>query len=205
MRDANGAAVYVGKASNLRARVGSYFRGADRARREDRAHPGGGLARRDRGDRLGARRAARGTARDPRASAGDQHPVRRARAARRRRKRRAPGPPDPARARGGARSEVFLLHGDRAMRRAKRPARESRSGCGRCSRNSSSAPQARPSPRAKRSRRSCRSRWSWLDRNADRVNALDVDLAGGLDGALALLDRYLREPPECREGVSRVI
>jgi len=30
----------------------------------------------------------------------------------------------------------------------------------------------------------------------NRVNALDVDLAGGLEGTLALLERYLREPPE---------
>jgi hypothetical protein len=37
---------------------------------------------------------------------------------------------------------------------------------------------------------------SWLEHNADRVNAFDVDLAGGLEGTLALLDRYLHEPPE---------
>ena len=37
--------------------------------------------------------------------------------------------------------------------------------------------------------------WSWLERNADKVNGFDVDLAGGPDGAMEILARYLAEGP----------
>jgi hypothetical protein len=56
--------------------------------------------------------------------------------------------------------------------------------------------KAPASPPAESEREELQIARSWLDHNADRVNALDVDLAGGLEGALALLDRYLHEPPE---------
>ena len=46
--------------------------------------------------------------------------------------------------------------------------------------------------------------WSWFDHNRDGVNAFDVDLAGGLDGTLGLLVRYLREDLSNRQRVFHV-
>ena len=37
--------------------------------------------------------------------------------------------------------------------------------------------------------------WRWFEGNRDRIHALDVDLAGGLEETIRLLARYLDEEP----------
>ncbi len=195
MRDANGVAIYVGKAANLRARVQSYFRPrVERDEKTERILEA--LSRveiEETGSELAARLAEQRAIRALQPPINIQFDVHD-------RPETAPGParrillilPAP----DAAEVEIFLLDGNRAMRRVRLPREETLA-------------RLRPllaefffgrenpasEPMGESEREELQIARSWLDRNADRVNALDVDLAGGLEGTLALLDRYLREPP----------
>jgi hypothetical protein len=101
--------------------------------------------------------------------------------------------------------EIFLLDGNRAMRRTRLPRERTIERLRplleefffRPKRPSvEPAAQNAANPPAEPAREELLIARSWLEHNADRVNAFDVDLAGGLEGTLALLDRYLHEPPE---------
>jgi hypothetical protein len=196
MRDANGVAIYVGKASNLRARLQSYFR--QRIERDEKTERILEALWRVEievtGSELAALLAEQRAIRTLQPTINIQFDVH----------DRPEAVKGPARrilmllpAPDAAEVEIFLLDGSRAMRRAKLPREEA-------------IERLRPllsefffelkkssdAPAAESEREELQIVRSWLDHNADRVNALDVDLAGGLEGALALLDRYLHEPPE---------
>jgi DNA polymerase III epsilon subunit-like protein len=209
MRDANGTAVYVGKASNLRARVGSYFRGRiERDEKTERILEA--LSRveiEETGSELAALLAEQRTIRALQPAINIQFDVHDRPAALKDAARRVLlilAAPD------AAEVELFLLDGNRAMRRAKLPREKTlelarpilaefffgpkeRSNRAKVSMN---LRKVSPEPAAEPEREELQIARSWLDHNADRVNALDVDLAGGLEGTLGLLERYLREPPE---------
>jgi hypothetical protein len=92
--------------------------------------------------------------------------------------------------------EIFLLDGNRAMRRAKLPREKTLERLRPLLSEFFFGPK-KPAgePAAEPEREELQIARSWLEHNADRVNAFDVDFAGGLEGTLALLDRYLHEPP----------
>jgi hypothetical protein len=194
MRDANGLPIYVGKARNLRARVKQYFR----ARIESDEKIERILERMSRlevvetGSDLAALLAEQSAIRAHQPPINIQYEVHERPAAEQAHERRlalvlsAPAEEE---------AEVFLLHGDAAMRReivrradpaALRPLLEE---------FFFGTPPKRAEGAA---REELEIAWSWLDRYADRVNAFDVDVAGGLDASLRLLERYLREEPEKR-------
>jgi DNA polymerase III epsilon subunit-like protein len=193
MRDANGAAVYVGKASNLRARLQSYFRPRiEHDEKTERILEA--LSRieiEETGSELAALLAEQRAIRALQPAINIQFDVHDRPAAAKEPARRIlltlPAP-------DAAEVEIFLLDGNRAMRRVKLPREETldrlrpllaefffRTG-----------KPGEPGPES--GREELQITRSWLEHNADRVNAFDVDLAGGLEGTLALLERYLHEP-----------
>jgi len=195
MRDANGDAVYVGKAANLRERVKSYFRArVERDEKTDRILEAVSRVEvEEAGSELEALLAEYRTIRDLQPPINVQYDVHERPAA-------AKGPPwrwvlvlpsvDPESA------EVFLLDGRRAMKQV------------RAARNDPET--LRPvvarfffgeSPvasEAEGSEETLQIAWSWLERNKDRANGFDVDVAGGSAEAMRLLKRYLREEPSGR-------
>jgi hypothetical protein len=191
MRDANGAAIYVGKASNLRSRVGSYFR--PRMERDEKAERIlEGLWRvevEETGSELAARLAEQRAIRALQPAINIQFDVHdrpdAVKAPARRILLMLPAP-------DAAEVEIFLLDSDRAMRRVKLPRAEALEGLRPVLSEFFFGPKK---PADESEREELRIARSWLEHNADRVNALDVDLAGGLEGTLALLGRYLHEPP----------
>jgi hypothetical protein len=196
MRDANGVAIYAGKASNLRARVGSYFRGRiERDEKTERILEA--LSRieiEETGSELAALLAEQRAIRALQPAINIQFDVHDRPAASKEPARRIllilPAP-------DAAEVEIFLLDGNRAMLRLKLPREETLERLRpRLSEFFFVPKKPAAEPAAESEREELRIARSWLDHNADRVNALDVDLAGGLEGALALLDRYLHEPPE---------
>ena len=52
-----------------------------------------------------------------------------------------------------------------------------------------------PGPETGTEQEELRIAWSWLERNADKVNAVDVDLTGTLENVLKIAARYLGEGP----------
>jgi DNA polymerase III epsilon subunit-like protein len=196
MRDANGTAIYVGKASNLRARVQSYFRPRiERDEKTERILEA--LSRveiEETGSELAARLAEQRALRALQPAINIQFDVH----------DRPEASKGPARrvllmlpAPDAGEVEIFLLDGNRAMRRVKLPRAEARERLRPLLAEFFFGPK-KPAgqPVAEPEREELQIVRSWLDHNADRVNALDVDLAGGLEGTLALLDRYLHEPPD---------
>jgi len=196
MRDGNGVAIYVGKASNLRARVQSYFRlRIERDERTERILEA--LSRveiEETGSELAALLAEQRAIRALQPAINIQFDVHDRPAASKEPARRIllilPAPE-------AAEVEIFLLDGNRAMRRVKLPREKTLERLRPLLLEFFFGPKkpaaglaAEPEPEELQIAR------SWLDHNADRVNAFDVDLAGGLEGTLALLDRYLHEPPE---------
>ena len=214
MRDANGAAIYVGKASNLRARLGSYFRGRmERDEKTERILEA--LSRveiEETGSELAALLAEQRAIRALQPAINIQFDVHDRPAAFKEPARRIllilPAPDAASVPRRGSERgevEIFLLDGDRAMRRVKLPREKtlerlrpllSEFFFGPKKPAGLPAVRVAGEPAAESDREELRIVRSWLDHNADRVNALDVDLAGGLEGTLALLDRYLHEPPD---------
>jgi hypothetical protein len=204
MRDANGAAIYVGKASNLRARVQSYFRPrVERDEKTERILEA--LSRveiEETGSELAALLAEQRAIRALQPAINIQFDVHDRPLASKEPARRVllilPAPQ-------AAEVEIFLLDGNRAMRRVKLPREEtlerlrpllSEFFFGPKKPAGEPATRRAGEPAAESEREELQIARSWLEHNADRVNAFDVDLAGGLEGTLALLDRYLHEPPE---------
>ncbi|MGO8703662.1 MAG: GIY-YIG nuclease family protein [Candidatus Brocadiia bacterium] len=196
MRDANGTALYVGKASNLRARVQRYFR--PRIGRDEKTERIlEALSRveiEETGSELAALLAEQRAIRALQPAINIQFDVH----------DRPEASKGPARrvllmlsAPDAAEVEIFLLDGNRAMRRVKLPREEALARVRPLLMEFFFGPK-KPAgqPEAESEREELQIARSWLDRNADRVNALDVDLAGGLEGTLALLARYLHEPPD---------
>jgi hypothetical protein len=196
MRDANGTAIYVGKASSLRSRVQSYFRPrVERDEKTERILEA--LSRveiEETGSELAARLAEQRAIRALQPAINIQFDVH----------DRPEASKGPARrillilpAPDAAEVEIFLLDGNRAMRRVKLPREETLARLRPLLLEFFFGPK-KPAgePAAESEREELQIARSWLDHNADRVNALDVDLAGGLEGTLALLDRYLHEPPD---------
>ena len=197
MRDANGMAIYVGKASNLRARVQSYFRPRiERDEKTERILEA--LSRveiEETGSELAALLAEQRAIRALQPAINIQFDVHDRPAASQ--GAGAPNPADPARA-GRRRGRDLPARRQPRDAAGEAPAREgARAPPAAALGILLRAEEARRASRAAESEREeLQIARSWLDHNADRVNALDVDLAGGLEGTLALLDRYLHEPPE---------
>jgi hypothetical protein len=200
MRDANGAAIYVGKASNLRSRVQSYFR--PRMERDEKTERILEALWRveveETGSELAARLAEQRAIRALQPAINVQFDVHdRAEAVKgpaRRILLALPGP-------DATEVEIFMLDGDRAMRRMRLPRAEALERLRPLLsefffRPKSPAGESATQSSGESEREELQIARSWLEHNADRVNAMDVDLAGGLEGTLALLERYLREPPE---------
>jgi DNA polymerase III epsilon subunit-like protein len=196
MRDANGAPVYVGKASNLRTRLQSYFRPRiERDEKTERILEA--LCRveiEETGSELAALLAEQRAIRALQPAINIQFDVDDRPVPSRKPARRIllllPAP-------NAAEIEIFLLDGDRAMRRVTLPREEALERLRPLLAEFFFGPK-KPGgrPAAESERAELQIAQSWLERHADRVNAFDVDLAGGLEGTLALLDRYLHEPPE---------
>ena len=192
MRDAAGAVVYVGKAQNLRERVGSYFR--PRTQRDEKTarilEEAARIDVEETGSDLGAWLTEFERIRALAPTINTQFDVHARPAAARAPRRRiivvAPAP-DPAQA------ELFLLHGDRALRRllvARNAPAAAREAIGAFF--FSGAPPAEGAQNAELLQLA----WSWIERRADDVSAFDVDLAGGMEAAVLLLEKYLRETSE---------
>jgi hypothetical protein len=191
MREASGRVIYVGKARNLRARVKPYFR----ARIESDEKIERILERLSRleivetGSELAALLAEQAAIREHRPPINIQYEVHERLAAEQAHERRlalvlsAPAAEE---------AELFLLHGDTALRRAVVRRDDPAGMRPLLSEFFFAAPPARAEGA---DREALEIAWSWLDRHADRVNAFDVDVAGGLDPSLRLLERYLREEP----------
>ena len=206
MRDANGVAIYVGKASNLRARLQSYFRPRiERDEKTERILEA--LSRveiEESGSEFAALLAEQRSIRALQPAINIQFDVH----------DRAGASKEPARrillilpAPDAAEVEIFLLDGDRAMRRVRLPRDQTLErlrplllefffGPKKPSFANAAEGKAAGDPALESRREELQIARSWLEHNADRVNAFDVDLAGGLEGTLALLDRYLHEPPD---------
>ena len=201
MRDANGAAVYVGKSSNLRERVRDYFRA--RVSRDERTQrileAVSRIEVEETGSDLAALLAEYRAIRELQPTINVQFDVHDRVATSR-------GPRGrwilvlPSTKPHSA--EVFLLHGSQAMRRA-------------CVPRDDLEPlrpevadfffaESPPKAEGETELEELQIIWSWFDRNRDGVNAVDMDLAGGLEGALGLLARYLREDPSGRQRVFHV-
>lgn len=191
MRDGSGHVIYAGKGSNLRARVRSYFRARiERDEKIERILESlSRIETVETGSDLAALLAEQRAIREFQPPINIQYEVHErpalAAAPDRRLALILPAPDE-------AQAEVFLLHGARALRRAIIPRDQ--------------PALLRPlleefffrttPPEADEAQKTDLAiAWSWLNRHADRVNALDVDLAGGLEPALHLLERYLREEP----------
>lgn len=192
MRNASGAAIYVGKGRNLRDRVRSYFRprveiDEKTARiREEVAR----IETEPTGSDLAACLLEQERIRALEPTINIQFDVHARPAAAKEPRRRiiliAP-------ATDAAQAELFLLHGDRALGRLTL-ARDA-AATARAQIESfffaAAAPAADPAAAD-----ALQIAWSWIERNADAVNAFDVDLAGGLDASMVLLEKYLGETPE---------
>jgi len=191
LRDANGDAIYVGKAVNLRRRVSGYFRPTvERDEKTQRILEEVSRIEVERcGSELAALLAEFRAIRDLQPRINIQFEVHERPAA-------VPGPTRRVAlvlpAAEPAAAEVFLLYSDRAMRQLKVP-REEAERLRPVVEEFFFGPSP-PEPDSPSEVEELRIAWSWLERNADRANAFDVDLAGGLEGTLRLLDRYLREP-----------
>lgn len=194
MRDASGRALYVGKAANLRARLKSYFRA--RIQRDEKTERIlEGLARvevQETGSELAALLEEYGALQEleppinAQYDAHDRFAAAPEKVARHRLALILPAPdPDEA--------EVFLIDADRALRRLRLPRAEPRR-LRPLVEEFFFGPKP-PEPADDREKVALQITWSWLDRNADRVNAFDVDLAGGLEPSLEILERYLKEEP----------
>lgn len=188
MRDANANAVYVGKASNLRQRVKSYFR--SRFARDEKTErileALSNIEVEETGSELEALLAEYRAIRDLRPTINVQYDVHERPAAAEESGRLLVVLPsaEPECA------EVFLLDRGRAMKQvsvardepdALRPVLE-KFFFGET-----------PPPAAGQDKEEIQIARRWLERNRDRANVLDVDLAGGLDETVRLLARYLRE------------
>lgn len=189
MRDANGAPIYVGKARNLRARVKQYFR----ARIESDEKIERILERMSRldvvetGSELAALLAEQSAIREFQPPINIQYEVHERPATGNAHDRRLALVVDASKP---EEAEVFLLYADISMQRkvirrdapvALRPLLDSYFF--------GEIPPRAEGP----DREDLEIAWSWLNRFSDRVNAFDVDIAGGLDASLRLLERYLRE------------
>ena len=190
MRDANGDAIYVGKAINLRKRVSGYFRPVvERDEKSERILQGVSRIEVEKcGSELAALLAEVEAIRDLQPRINIQFDVHERPAAGKEPRRRLvivlPST-NPAVA------EVFMLYGNRAMRQMKAPRRDA--GRLRPTLAEFFFGQGPPPADSPTEGEELQIAWSWLERNADRVNALDVDLAGGLEETLLLLERYLKE------------
>ena len=190
MRDAAGEVIYVGKAVDLRRRVGDYFRA--RVRRDEKT---GQILERlfaleveETGSELAALLLEYRLICEFEPEINRQYEVHDRCAGRRAPSRRwvvvLPGVhPEEA--------EVFLFYGDRTLRRTIVPRAETErlrpalAGF-------FFGPSA-PEPEADSERGWLQIAWSWLERHRDAANAFDVELAGGLDETMRLLAGYLRE------------
>ena len=184
MRDGNGEAVYVGKAANLRERVKSYFR-ARMSRDEKTETILEAVSRIDieeKGSELEALLAEYRAIRDLQPRINVQYDVHERTIRKDTPHRRLvlvlPSVvPDAA--------EIFLLRGDEAsaqMRTKRSDIMGLRNGLGAFFREKAVSPPEE-----------MQIAWSWLGRNEDNVNVIDVDLAGGMEEAMRLLEKYMGE------------
>lgn len=192
MRNAAGAVIYVGKARNLRDRVRSYFR--PRVELDEKtARIQEEVARIDvepTGSDLAAYLVEYERIQSLEPTINIQFEVHARPAAAKEPHRRiillAPAP-------DAACVELFLLHGDRALQRLTLPRDAAANARPELERFFFGAP---PPDADAATADLVQIAWSWIERNADSVNAFDVDLAGGLDASMELLGKYLRETPE---------
>jgi hypothetical protein len=196
-RDANGAVLYVGKAVNLRRRVGDYFRARVRTDAKTRRIREAvcALEVRETGSEPAALLEEYDVIQSHQPPLNRQFDVHDRLATQRAPTRRwlvvLPAV-DPAEA------EVFLFYGNRDLARAVVP-RDAPEAI----REEVAAFFYGPEPPAEADAASLarlRIAWSWLERHRDRANALDVELTGGLEETLRILANMLKE-----DGGERVI
>ncbi len=205
MRDANDRVLYVGKAANLRARVGSYFR--SRIRRDEKTdrilESVCSLTIESKGSEIEALLAEYRAIRELQPAINVQFDVHKRPAATRAER-------DlilvlPSVDEGCA--EILLLHRNRALRQV------------RVARDLNHADPMEPASALDKGEAIIKAfffsaqapesiapeasaiAWTWLRKHEDEVNLIDVGIAGGLDATMELLRRYLGEPP----GNGRVI
>jgi len=191
MYDASGKPIYVGKAANLRRRVGDYFRArVQRDEKEQRILEDlYAIDVEETGSELAAILLEQQRIKELKPAINIQFDVHDRTASQRAPTRRwvvvlpAVAPEE---------AEVFLFHGNRALRRVVIP----RDDPGRLrpiiEEFFFGPPPPPPSPEEEEALRLA---WSWLERHRDAANAFDVELAGGLDETMRLLARYLSEHP----------
>ena len=198
IRDANGKAVYVGKARNLRQRVGSYFRSRiEPDERVDavvqRAHS---LETRDAGSELEALLMEHHAIHDLAPEVNMQYAVHERGAGVRARGRRAVAVLPSVKPRC---AELFLARGDEAFRQvrlsarwAKRVGDEVRSFFFGASQETEGDPA------------DAQIFWSWYARRRDQVRMIDVDAASGPDDVVRLAEELFRDVLEGGDRVFRV-
>ena len=185
-KDANGVPVYVGKALNLRQRVKSYFRA--RVRRDEKneriLESVSRLETRRTGSELAALLEESAAIRKFQPKINIQFDIHErpalAKAPTQRLALILPAPEE-------GQAELFLLYGDRSLRRLLIPRAEPQQARAALNEFFFSTPPAPSDPE------DLRIVWSWLERHGDHVNGFDVELAGGLEQAMALLARYTKE------------
>lgn len=190
MRDANGLPVYVGKAVNLRRRVGSYFQA--KVQRDEKTEKMlealSNISVKQSGSELAALLDEFRAIRELQPRINLQFDVHERPAA-------SEGPERrlilvlPAPARESA--EVMLLCGNRALWRETVP-RDDPAALRPVIEEFFFADEP-PQAENEAEQEELQIAWSWLERNRDRVNTLDVDRAGGWAQTVKLLSRYLRE------------
>lgn len=192
MCDANGEVIYVGKALNLRQRAGDYFRA--RVRRDEKTariqEAVYAIDVEETGSELAALLAEHRLISELRPRLNVQYDVHDRLAGQRAPSRRwvAVLPaviPEQV--------EVFMFYGNRTLRRAVAPRDEPES-----LRPVLEALFFGPNPpetEAESERDRLRIAWSWLERHRDATNVFDIELAGGLEGTVRLLARYMAEEP----------
>ena len=188
MRDANGNAVYVGKAANLRGRVASYFRA--RVQRDEKTErileATSQLDILRAGSELEALLMEYRQIQELQPDINIQYDVHERETAAKETERRLvlvlPSVEE-------GKAEVFLVRGMAVMAQHQVPKEDMDPlRAEMAALFFSEPPSTEESPTEE-----LRIIWSWFQRNRDTVNAFDVDAAGGLDGAVRLLGQYLRE------------
>ncbi len=185
-KEAGGTPVYVGKALNLRQRVKSYFRA--RVRRDEKGErileSVSRLETRRTGSELAALLEESAAIRKLQPKINIQFDIHEraalAKAPTQRLTLILPAPEE-------GQAELFLLYGERALRRLVIPRAEPEQARAALNEFFFSTP---PPPS---DAEELHIAWSWLERHGDHVNGFDVELAGGLEQAMALLARYTKE------------
>lgn len=190
MHDANGRPIYVGKAKNLKQRVGSYFQA--KVRRDEKTEniieAVSMISIKQSGSELAALLDEFRAIREFQPRINIQFDVHDRPAVSKAPKRKwilvLPAPVEDS-------AEVVLLHGERAMWRDVVP-RDDPTALRPIIEEFFFADEPPQAESETETEELCIA-WTWLERNRDKVNVLDVDQAGGLQGTLALLGRYLGE------------